>query len=233
MRNSLKGMVIIMAVGFLAAFLSACGSGVINDARGTTELSKEDVLVSLKEDFGINVETEFIEFKVTRSNDLKMLYYSEINEKLALSGDFRDGLNVLYIKTDEGQHKFVYYTPRLKNRGGMIFKAQDGIYITDYPFKCTIDELYKKVLLIEDVDLRDSINDDFYGKFANFASFYSIAHNDRIAYVHGDEYVFVFNTEPETFMIVFDNELYIVKEQQCVYPRKMSIAQMIILFDGK
>jgi len=233
MRNIKKGVVIIMAVGFLAAFLNACGSGVINDARGATELSKEDVLISLKEDFGINVETEFIEFKVTRSNDLKMLYYNEINEKLALSGDFRDGLNVLYIKTDEGKHKFVYYTPRLKNRGGMIFSAKDGIYVTDYPFSCTIDELYEKILLIEDVDLRDSIKDDFYDKFSNFASFYSIAHNERIAYVYGDEYVFVFNTEPETFVTVFDNELYIIKEQKCVYPRKMSISEMIILFGKK
>ena len=231
MKNIVKGIVIIMATGFLAAFLSACGSGVINDARGTTELSKEEVLVSLKEDFEMNVETEFIEFKVTRSNDLKMLYYNEINEKLALSGDFRDGLNVLYVKTDEGKHKFVYYTPHLKNRGGMIFSAKDGIYITDYPFNCNIDELYEKVLLIEDMDLRDSIKDDFYGKLTNFASFYSIAHNQRIAYVYGDEYVFVFNTEPETFMIVFDNELYIIKEQQCLYPKKMSIAEMIILFD--
>ena len=228
MRNSLKGVMIIVALGLLATLLSACG-----DARGTTELSKADVLVSLKEDFGIIVETEFIEFKVTRLNDLKMLYYNEINEKLALSGDFRDGLNVLYIKTDEGKHKFVYYTPHLINRDGMIFSAKDGIYITDYPFNCNIDELYEKVLLIEDIDLSDSIKNDFYGKFTNFASFYSIVHNERIAYVYGDEYVFVFDTEPKTSMIVFGNKLYIIKNQQCIYPRKMSIAQMIILFSKK
>jgi hypothetical protein len=227
MRKAMKGIVIIMALGFLTGLLSACGS------REIKELSKKDVLVSLKEDFGIGVETVFIEFRVTHSNDLKMLYFNEISEKLAASGDFRDGLNVLYIKTDEGEHKFVYYTPRLINRGGMIVSVKDGIYITDYPFNYTIDELYEQVLLIDNVDLRDSIKGDFYDKFSNFASFYSIAHNDRVAHVHGDKYVFVFNTKPETLMIFLDNELYIVKEQQCVYPRKMSIAQMIILFDGK
>ena len=232
MRNSLKGMVIIMAVGFLAAFLSACGSGVINDARGTTELSKEDVLVSLKEDFGINVETEFIEFKVTRSNDLKMLYYNEINEKLALSGDFRDGLNVLYIKTDEGKHKFVYYAPHLKSRGGMIFSAKDGIYISDYPFQNTIDDIYEKTQLIADTTLKERLSENFYNEFTGFTSFYSIVKNQRIRYVFDNTYFFVFGANSETYMIIFQNELYIIENQRCICPKDMSIAEMIILFDS-
>ena len=231
MRNNLKGVVIIMAFGILAAFLSACGSDRIADARGTTELSKEEVLVSLKEDFGINVETEFIEFKVTRSNDLKMLYYNEINEKLALSGDFRDGLNVLYIKTDEGKHKFVYYTPHLKNRGGMIFTAQDGIYISDYPFQNTIDDIYGKIQLIADTTLKERLSENFYSDFTDFASFYSIVKNQRIRYVFEDTYFFVFGTDSKTYMVMFQDELYIIENQRCIYPRDMSIAEMIILFD--
>ena len=230
MRNTTKGVVIIMALGFLAALLSACGSGRIDDVRGTTELTKEEVLVSLKEDFGINVETEFIEFKVTRSNDLKMLYYNEINEKLALSGDFMDGLNVLYIKTDEGNHKFVYYVPRLRNRGGMIFSAKDGIYIADYPFQYTIDDIYEKTQLIADTTLKGRLYADFYNDFTDFASFYSIAANQRIRYVYDDIYFFVFGTNPKTYMVMFQDELYIIENQKCIYPKNMSIAEMIILF---
>jgi len=232
MRNGLKGMVIIMALGFLASFLSACGSGGISDARGTTALSKEDVLTSLKEDFGINVETEFAEFKVTHTNDLKSLYHNEITEKLALSGDFRDGLNVLYIKTDEGKHKFVYYTPRLRNRGGMTFSAKDGIYITDYPLQYTIDDIFEKTELIADALIKDRVSENFYENFSGFASFYSIVKNQRIRYVFDDTYFFVFGSDSKTYMVMFQDELYIIENQRCIYPRNMSIAEMVIQFSN-
>ena len=215
-----------MALGNLTAILSACG------LRETTPLTKEEVLVSLKTDYNINVVTVFSEFRVTRSNDLKLLYFNQMNDKLTLSGNPSDGYNVLYIKTDRGEHKFVYYVPNLVSRGGMEFTAMDGIYITAFPFEHTLDDIYEKFLLIENKELRDSIKDVFYSNFSSFASFNIIFHNEKVRYVYENDYFFSFNLNSKTYMIIMGNELYIVKDGECVYPSQMSLPALLIRFDS-
>ena len=100
MKKISKGLVLIMAIGILAALLSACG-------REKTPLSKDAVIGSLEADYGITVETVYSEFKVTRSNDLKLLFFNEMNDKLTLCGDPIDGYNNLHnIQKVFGKERF-------------------------------------------------------------------------------------------------------------------------------
>ena len=226
MKTLKKGLILVMLIGNLATVLSACS------LREKRPLTKAEVLVSLKTAYNINVETVFSEFKVTRNNDLKMLYFNEMNDKLTLCGDPNDGYNVLYIKTDKGEHKLVYYVPNLVNRGGIRFTAKDGICITEFPLDYTLDDLYEKVLLIEDEKLKDSIKDVFYNKFASFASFNTIFHNHAVRYVYDNDYFFAFDLSPKTYMIIMGDGLYIVKDKQCVYPSQMSLGALLVRFDS-
>jgi|GEM_PF-4700757 len=232
MKGLRKIIMFSLLTSLMATALGGCGF------RGTRELSKEDVLESVKKDFGITVEAEFAEFEITRSNELKLLYYDAINEKLAANGDMKDGIRVIYVKTDTGEHKFVYYVPHLKEyaytdnaRGKSA--AKDGVIIADYPFQNTLDEIYEKTQQIADATLKERLSENFYSDFKGFASFYSIVKNQRIRYVFDDMYFFVFGANFETHMVIFQDELYVIENQRCIYPRDMSIAEMIIAFDNK
>ena len=130
------------------------------------------MLKSVREDFGITIETEFTEFEITRSNELKLLYYDALNEKLAANGGMKDGIRVIYIKTDIGEHKFIYYVPHLKEYAGSA--AKDGIVIADYPFQKTIDDIYEKTQLITDDKSEEKLSQNFQNDFYGFASFYNI-----------------------------------------------------------
>ena len=214
---------------FIAAALGGCSF------RSTRLLDKEEVLESVNKDLGITIETEFAEFQITRSNELKLLYYDAINEKFAANGDLKDGIRVIYIKTDDGEHKFVYYVPHLKEYAytentRVRSSAKDGIIVADYPFANTIDDIYEKAQLITDTEINERLTENLYGDFTGFASFYSIVKNQRISYVFDDTYFFVFGTDSKTFMVIHRGELYIVENQRCIYPRNMSIAEMVILF---
>ena len=229
----MKGLRKIIMLSLLTSLAAAAFGGC--SFRNTRELGKEEVLESVQKDFGVTIETEFAEFEITRSNELKLLYYDAISEKLAANGDLNDGVQVIYIKTDNGEHKFVYYVPRLKeyaytNSVRAVSAAKDGIVIADYPFPNTLDDVYGKIQQIDDVTLKERLSENFYNDFAGFASFYSVVKSRSIRYVFDNTYFFVFGTNPKTYMVIFQDELYIIENQRCVYPRDMSIAEMVILF---
>ena len=232
MKGLRKIVMFSLLASLAAAALGGCG---FRSMRG---LSKKEVLESVKKDFGITVEREFAEFEITRSNELKLLYYDAINEKLAANGDMKDGIRVIYVKTDDGEHKFIYYVPHLKEYAYTEnYKAKsvakDGIVIADYPFQNTLDDIYEKTQQITDAALKERLSENLYSNFKGFTSFYSIVKNQRIRYVFDNTYFFVFGTNTETYMVIFGNELYVIENQRCIYPRDMSIAEMIILFDNK
>ena len=231
----MKGLKRIFSTVLLVCFGIAAFGGCT--LEGTRALSKEEVLRSVKEDFSIVIETEFAEFKITRSNELKLLYYATTDEKLAANGDLKDGIQVIYIKTGDGGHKFVYYVPHLKNNiyvNNIRTKstAKDGITVSDYPFPHTVDDIYEKTQSVADSTLKEKLSGNFYKNFTDLASFYSIVKSQSIRYVFDDEYFFVFGASPKTYMIIFQDELYAIENQRCIYPKDMSIAEMIILFDN-
>ena len=157
MKKKIICLVLIVILCLQSAILSSCLAP--NDVR----IDKEQIIESLKNDYGINIEKEYGSsnlYSNMKKDYPNLLYYEEVEEKLS---KWTNNLSILYIKTDKGEDKFVYH-PRsiakksIKVNGEKVYaEIKDYIYITDFPFTYTYDEIYEQCEEIVDVNIKDEL----------------------------------------------------------------------------
>ena len=154
-RLILLSLTLIVILGFS---LSSCLG------PNTRRIGEDEIIESLETDYGINVEKNYCSFNLQGGDNLGLLDYGKAKEKL---NKWADNLSVLYIKTDKGEDKFVYY-PRsiakvsIKENGQTIYaEIKDYIYISDFPFTYTYDEIKQQCSEITDEDIKNEMLNAF------------------------------------------------------------------------
>jgi len=239
MKKKVRLIILSLALIIILSFsLSSCLG------PNTRRIGEDEIIESLKNDYGITIEKEYCLFNL--SKDIKEYTqfddYQNIDNKLS---KWSNNISVLYIKTDKGEDKFIYcligsVKKSVKENGKTVnAEIKDYIYITDFPFTYTYDDIKAQCEGIADEDIKNEMLNAFdnvdgcsywsiYPKKTVFRTFNeeeAILINSHLV---DKELIFTITTSPYYYYFFYvkegnDIKLYIYKEEHKLNPDLGSI----------
>ena len=160
MKKKIIWLVLIIVLSTQSVILSGCVAP--NDVR----IYEDEIIESLKNDYEIVLKENYGTFKLSKGikNYPYLKDYEKVDEKLS---KWAGVLRVLYIKTDKGEDKFVYFPNEIAKKSIKVngekitAETKDYIYITDFPFTYTYDEIYEQCSFIADINLKSEMLNAF------------------------------------------------------------------------
>ena len=205
MKKKIIWLALIIVLSFQSVILLGCVGS--NDIL----VYEEDIITSLENDYGIIVDKNY-GFMNLYGDNLNLLGYDKAKEKI---GKWTDNLRAFCIKTSESEDKFVYYPngiakKSIKENGKKVYaEIKDYIYIADFPFTYTYDEIKTQCEGIADENLKSEVlniieNASIYIYFKGNTYFHSFTTEDKSLIINkttDKEFVFTIGAK-------YDDKMY-------------------------